>query len=439
MSSSREMRALARAKSAWVAAQVEDDLTERAASEERLVRAWPRPKARPARPFVLGVAFAAALAAVALWIMRARTPTPVVTVSSPPVVTPGVLVAARPDAVPAEAPPSFVFIGACPECRVSGERSTSLQAGARLDAGTSVAVPRGSRLTLGFALTGALVDPRSGIDLEGPAAAQAADDHTISLERGTARFRGLRGMTLIVPGARIAAPKDATFTVNVDAHGLAHIAVESGHLDVSPTAKSGPTSIALDAGAALDVPGNEPVVAPVAPAPMVSAVPTAPPASEDTVAQARQRFLGESSPAEKDAARQMLESLAQSKDVAVSRRAAFTLAEIELATGQRAHGRNRLVELAACPDVRLAADATTLLARTDPSPAARAATWQSFLATSPPSPYRERAMLERAEALFDAGQAADANAVVAQLRAMPLSEAHQRQLDRLVYKTRNLR
>ena len=138
-------------------------------------------------------------------------------------------------------------------------------------------------------------------------------------------------------------------------------------------------------------------------------------------------------------ARAQLETLAQSHDASVARRASFTLAEIEMADGERDKGRARLLTLATCPDARLAADASTLLARTEPTPAARAETWARYLTTNPPAAYRERALLERAEALFDAGRPQEANAIVAELRTLPLSAAHQRQLERLAYKTRTMR
>jgi hypothetical protein len=62
----------------------------------------------------------------------------------------------------------------------------------------------------------------------------------------------------------------------------------------------------------------------------------------------------------------------------------------------------------ASDDPSLAGDAAFLLARTFDSPRERAAALAEYLASSPPSPYREQAMVERAHALLDAGDKAGA-------------------------------
>jgi hypothetical protein len=102
-----------------------------------------------------------------------------------------------------------------------------------------------------------------------------------------------------------------------------------------------------------------------------------------------------------------------------------------MANGEREHGRARLAELTRSSDVRLASDAATLLARSEPTAAGRAGAWERYLAMSPPAAYRDRALLERAEALLDAGRTGEANAILTQLRGASLSEAQQRQLERL--------
>ncbi|HSO34613.1 MAG TPA: hypothetical protein VLT33_18895 [Labilithrix sp.] len=424
-------RAQARAKSAWARAQQEDDLTSRAASEERLIAAWPRPRVLPARAFALGAAAAACLAALGFVALRG-TPAPAVPVASTSVTSPPPATTAPP-AVTAESLPSaraVVFAGACPECRVDG---AGVEPGVPVTIGKSVSVPRGARLTLGFALPGALMDPLVGVDLEGPAAAIAADEHSITLERGSARFRGLRDVTLSVPGARMVG-EGATFTVSIDGRGVSHVSVEKGRLVVTSLATE--QARTLETGGALEIGAAE---EPVARAPAAAAPATPSPAATneatDAVASARALFHD----GERGLARAQLTALARSPDVSVARRASFTLAEIEMADGQREKGRERLLALATCPDVRLAADASTLLARTEPTAAARAETWARYLATSPPAGYRERALLERAEALFDAGRPRDANEILSELRTLPLSDAHKRQLERLTYKTRNVR
>ena len=430
-------RAQARARSAWVAAQHLDDATTRVASEERLMAAWPQPRVLPARSFALGMAVAAGVAAIAFGVWRGASASASATVAS---AAPPVPVSAPSTSTSTSTSTSgtVVFAGACPDCRVDG---VALEPGGTLAVGRSVNVPRGARVTLGFALTGALMDPLVGVDLEGPAVARAADERSITLERGSARFRGLRDVTLSIPGARVVA-NGATFSVSVDARNVSHVAVERGQVTITSLASDAVHT--LQTGGAMDFRPTEtpaePVVARAAVA--TAAAPSAdrptsavPADSLAAVTNARTMFHE----GDRAGARAQLEALAQSHDASVARRASFTLAEIEMADGERDKGRARLLTLATCPDARLAADASTLLARTEPTPAARAETWARYLATNPPAAYRERALLERAEALFDAGRPQDANAIVAELRTLPLSEAHQRQLERLAYKARTIR
>ena len=87
-----------------------------------------------------------------------------------------------------------------------------------------------------------------------------------------------------------------------------------------------------------------------------------------------------------------------------------------------------------------AADAATLLARSFKLPTERAEVWARYLATAPPRPYFERALLERAEALLDAGRTAEAKRILDELRrGRSLTEAQQRQLDRLLLKAKDSR
>ena len=443
-------RARARAKSAWAASQRDDDLTLRTASEERLIAAWPRPRVLPLRAFVLGAATAACVAAASLVALRSgsRPSHPADGAAVAPRAASSAVAVALATGALESAPrvTAVVFAAACPECRITiGARESAVVPGLTLGV-ERVSVPRGARLTLGFALPGALVDPTSGVDLEGPAVASAPDDQTLSLERGSARFRGLRDVALSVPGARVIA-EGATFTVSIDARGIARIEVEKGHLVVTPLAnpKQPGAGVSLDAGGSFQVAVNQAAQAaqappsahttdttPMGPTTATSAASADPVAvAVDPVASARARFHD----GDAAAARTQLEALIHSKDAGVARRASFTLAEIEMAGGERDRGRVRLTELVTCPDVRLAADAATLLAHSERSAAARAESWAHYLATSPPSAYRELALLERAEALFDAGRPRDANEIIAELRTLPLSEARKRQLERLTYKT----
>jgi hypothetical protein len=127
------------------------------------------------------------------------------------------------------------------------------------------------------------------------------------------------------------------------------------------------------------------------------------------------------------------------EDARTARRASFMLAEIELAEGARDRALARLEALLAAPEPALAWNAATLLARSMPSAADSAAAWQRYLATAPRSPYRERAMLERADALLDAHRPDEARAVLAGVARSPLLPAQASQLERLLFKARELR
>jgi hypothetical protein len=78
-----------------------------------------------------------------------------------------------------------------------------------------------------------------------------------------------------------------------------------------------------------------------------------------------------------------------------------------------------------------------LLARSYASGSERAEVWRRYLATTPPSPYFERALLERADALLDAGRTPEAKRILDEVRRSPkLTESQQRHLDRLTVKAR---
>lgn len=461
-------RARSRAKSAWAASLREDDATRRASSEARLVATWPRPRVLPARAFVLGVAAAACVAVAAFAAVRQGGAASAVEDASSAGTSERVAAAASGDArggsaaAPVAVPPPLaarsggvVVTGACPDCRVD---RAAIEPGVRLGTGRVLSVPRGSRVTLGFALHGALVDPTSGIDVEGPAAATVHDEQSIELTQGSARFRGLRDIVVTVPGARLVGT-GATFSVAVDARGTARVAVESGQVVV--TNRGADKSQTVEAGASVEIAAVE-VAAPSAHALGASAGAVTATAGSgatntgntsalgpganaahgdeltDAVANARQRFHD----GQVTEARAQLAALTRSRDLGVARRASFTLAEIEMAAGDRAdrdQGRARLGELVACPDVKLASDAATLLARSAATPSLRADAWARYLETSPPTTFRHRAQLERADALFDAGRAAEANAIVAELRGVSLTEAQRRHLERLSFKARELR
>jgi hypothetical protein len=434
-------RVRARARSAWSASLREDDLTRRAASEARLAATWPRPRVLPARSVAVGAAVAACLALAGFAALRSGPPSPRDEASASLPVAP-TRPSARADTThdaSLATSTGVVITGACPACRVDRDAA---EPGLRLGAGRALSVPLGSRITLGFALNGALVDPASGIDVEGPAAATVQDPQTIDLERGSARFRGLRDVTVTFPGGHVVST-GATFTVTVDAGGVSRIAVEKA--DVVVTRGATGATQTVEAGAATEVsapPARDegPSAAPPRPSTAAASGARATRTDDepDEVAKARRRFHD----GELAAARAQLTALTASRDAGVARRASFTLAEIEMASGDRADrdsGRRRLSALVTCPDVKLGSDAATVLARSEPTPAARADTWSRYLATSPPPPYRHRALLERAEALFDANRRSEGDAILAELRGVTLTQAQQRHLERLTFKARELR
>jgi len=100
-------------------------------------------------------------------------------------------------------------------------------------------------------------------------------------------------------------------------------------------------------------------------------------------------------------------------------RASLSLAELELARGDLVAGRSRLASLAQSTDPAVVADAVFLEARASRREAEQAEIYERYLATSPPSPYLEEAMVERARALLRGGDTAGARACVEELHRLP--------------------
>ncbi len=132
-------------------------------------------------------------------------------------------------------------------------------------------------------------------------------------------------------------------------------------------------------------------------------------------------------------ARATLDRLATSSDERVARRAAFTSAELDLASGERERARATLDKLVTCPDSALALDAAVLLASSLSAPGDRVGVFKRFLAQNPPVPYRERALLGQAQALLDAGRATEALVILEEVRRTQanLPANTQRLLERL--------
>jgi hypothetical protein len=418
----------------------------REASELRLAREWPKPRMAPARAFTFGAAAAFAVAALRFHFFGRAAPNPTAAAAvapATPAPTPPAPVSATPAIAEAPSdrkPARVVATSGCKECRV--------ETGAIV--AERVVVPAGSRLTLGFAFDDGLVDPASGVDLVGPATATSGADATVTIERGLVRVRAPRSVVVLVPGGKVTA-SNAVYTIRIDDRGVARVDVEKGRVAVT---KRDASEVVIPPGSATSF--ELAAHADTAPAPAVAPLPTASSAAtsgataEDVLASAKQPAKHGNAVAEEvlndarvrarqgDASgRSELEQLAGSKDGRVARRASFTLAELDLASGAKDKARARLDDLIVGPESALGADAATLLARSHGAPRERAEIWRRYIATAPPSPYFERALLERADALLDAGRTAEAKKILDELRRMPrLTETQQKQLDRLTVKAR---
>jgi hypothetical protein len=109
--------------------------------------------------------------------------------------------------------------------------------------------------------------------------------------------------------------------------------------------------------------------------------------------------------------------LARTSDPEVRARAELRLSELLLARGAADEARALLEPLAFGSEPKRGADAAWLYARSLHTPADRASAWARYLATSPPPAMRSLALVERASALFDSGDADGARAIVAGLDA----------------------
>jgi hypothetical protein len=109
----------------------------------------------------------------------------------------------------------------------------------------------------------------------------------------------------------------------------------------------------------------------------------------------------------------------------------FHEAETELSRGQKAEARAHLVPLMKSRDVSLAGDAAFLYAQSFESPRDRGDALAQYLATEPPSPYYEQALVERAQALLDWGDTKGASLLVAELRDREVPDVIRPSLARL--------
>jgi hypothetical protein len=124
---------------------------------------------------------------------------------------------------------------------------------------------------------------------------------------------------------------------------------------------------------------------------------------------------------DRSAAERLLDSLVTMRTPSeLHDRASLSLAELVLARGDLVSGRARLASLARSIDPALAAEAVFLEAQAASQEAERVAIYERYLATRPPSPYVEQAMVERARALLRGGDVAGARACSADLHRLPL-------------------
>jgi hypothetical protein len=204
----------------------------------------------------------------------------------------------------------------------------------------------------------------------------------------------------LVPGERVQVPPGATLILcwGVDADEGSQVTV------------SGPATIVVKATGDVAVERDDATPA----SPPLS---RDPPAAEDPLARwrAAQDALGAGDRVTAERLLRVLLATAGLAD-ALRERASFSLAELELARGAKDDARARLESLLASADASLGADAAFLEARAAESPRARADVIARYLANDPPSPYRERAVVDQALALLDAGDVSGARARAAALR-----------------------
>jgi hypothetical protein len=205
----------------------------------------------------------------------------------------------------------------------------------------------------------------------------------------------------LVPGERVQVPPGATLILcwGIDADEGSHVTV------------SGPATIVVKSTGDVTIERADAQQAP-------SALSRDQPAAEDPFVRwrAAQEALGAG---DRLTAERHLRALLAMAGVGedLRERASFSVAELELARGAKVQARKRLEGVRATADASLGADVVFLEARVADSPRARAAVIARYLATDPPSPYRERAMADEGLALLDAGDLAGARASAAALRA----------------------
>jgi hypothetical protein len=370
-------------RGAWKADVDRDQQYTRAASERRLAALWPR---RTGVPWPLAVAGAATAALAAAWIASPRRlpppaprETPVAQVNAP-FDAPTSIPTPTSIATTARSTRTLLAVRACTACG-------GLAAGESMGERGNVAVPRGATLSLNWGTDASLVDAASGVDVAGPAVVRANNDGgdaALMLESGTAQAHVAHGGE-VETALAVTRGTNSTWVVAVQ-DGRTRIKVARGEVEV----RTGAVREVVRAGETLDALADGRLVRPI-------------------VSVAAMTLPG--SPAR--------EALPAASSGGTRERASFALAELELAQGKADDARFLLAPLLDSADPSLAGDAAFLLLGSMPTPRERLDVLDRYLAKPRPSPYLEQAEVERARALLEAGQEADARALVRTLRADP--------------------
>jgi hypothetical protein len=359
------------ARHTWSAAKVRDDRSGRLSRERRLMSGVGVGRAlhRRSRGSVVLGALVVAAFCLALW-LHSRRPSPSSTEMPLEPALPPPAAAATPvqEAPPASAPKGARVRVVDVRGGSASHEGTALAAGAMVEAGEPIDVAPRATVRLLWVL-----DVGSE-DAEGDA--------------------GPLAEVLVVGPAR----------VEVGAGSSPLLVVQRGQARVT----GGQVTIAQAAGAAPAVSaGLEWGGHPSAPA---KALPYA-----DELDARMQLAEAEMQRGDRAAAEATLRALLSAREPSVRARAELMLAELLLARGEADEARRLLAPLAFGGDPKRAPDAAWLYARSFPRPGDRADAWARYLGTSPPAAMRALALIERASALFDAGDVAGAREIAAQL------------------------
>jgi hypothetical protein len=387
-----------RARRAWRTALEEDDRRGWRAREQRLLlrnAVAPRRASRVGAALQLALGVALGGLVVAAWLGRAHeanapvaasTAASLVTASPPAPATgaPGTLTPATPSVPAPTTSARVVATRSCTGCRKNG---ATVAAGEALD-GAAIDVPAGAILLAAWSVSDGLVDPRSGVDVVGPARVHA-DDFAVVLEQGSAiaETRG-RGELRAGSGARL------VITVGADATRQIDVTPARTRIDVA----RGEVSVraAGEAPRVLRTGEHVEIVAPASP----STASVAPAAPETTATPSAPLPLAPAAPPPNP--RPLLDA-----------------ALAQLAAGNAAPAVATLNELVHSTHDAVAFEAATTLARLAATDRERASAWTRYLQRERPTPSAEIAMASLANALLDMGNTVEASVWVTALASRP--------------------